>query len=173
MSILSQLKTQTRVSKLPEQFYRRVNPQALTNPYLVAFSPAVADLLDIDPALFQQQQLIDLLSGNAVAPGSEPIAMLYAGHQFGQYVPQLGGGRALMIGEISDASGGDWEIQLKGSGLTPFSRLVMGVPCCAQRFVNFSVVRRSRRWEFRPRALYLLPGATIRCTGNGPKRPQC
>ncbi len=123
MSILSQLKTQTRVSKLPEQFYRRVNPQALTNPYLVAFSPAVAELLDIDPALFQQQQLIDLLSGNAVAPGSEPIAMLYAGHQFGQYVPQLGDGRALMIGEISDASGCDWEIQLKGSGLTPFSRM--------------------------------------------------
>ncbi len=123
MQILSQLKTQTRVGQLPEQFYRRVSPQALTNPYLVAFSPAVADLLDIDPALFQQQQLIDLLSGNAVPAGSKPIAMLYAGHQFGQYVPQLGDGRALMIGEISDASGEDWEIQLKGSGLTPFSRM--------------------------------------------------
>ena len=123
MSILSQLKTKPRVGRLPEHFYRRVSPQALNNPYLVAFSPAVAELLDIEPALFQQQQLIDLLTGNTLAPGSDPIAMLYAGHQFGHYVPQLGDGRALMIGEIADVTGSDWEIQLKGSGLTPFSRM--------------------------------------------------
>jgi uncharacterized protein YdiU (UPF0061 family) len=123
VSILPQLKVQTRVSQLPDSFYRRVNPQALSNPYLVAFSPALAELLDIDPTLFQNQQLIDLLSGSAVAPGSDPLAMLYAGHQFGHFVPQLGDGRALMIGEITDTDGMDWEIQLKGSGLTPFSRM--------------------------------------------------
>jgi len=123
VSILSQLKTDPRVSRLPEHFYRRVSPQALNNPYLVAFSPTVAELLDIEPALFQQQQLIDLLTGNTLVPGSDPIAMLYAGHQFGHYVPQLGDGRALMIGEIADVTGTDWEIQLKGSGLTPFSRM--------------------------------------------------
>ena len=123
MSILPQLKVQTRVGQLPDSFYRRVNPQALSNPYLVAFSPALAELLDIDPALFQNQQLIDLFSGSAVAPGSDPLAMLYAGHQFGHFVSQLGDGRALMIGEITDTDGMDWEIQLKGSGLTPFSRM--------------------------------------------------
>jgi len=123
VSILSQLNTETRLGRLPEHFYRRVSPQALNNPYLVAFSPAVAELLDIDPALFQQQQLIDLLTGNTLVPDSDPIAMLYAGHQFGHYVPQLGDGRALMIGEIADVTGSNWEIQLKGSGLTPFSRM--------------------------------------------------
>ena len=123
MSILPQLKVQTRISQLPDSFYRQVSPQALSNPYLVAFSPAVAELLDIDPALFQKQQLIDLLSGSAIAEGSDPIAMIYAGHQFGHFVPQLGDGRALMIGEITDSGGTDWEIQLKGSGLTPFSRM--------------------------------------------------
>jgi uncharacterized protein YdiU (UPF0061 family) len=123
VSILPQLKVQTRVGQLPDSFYKRVDPQALSNPYLVAFSPVVAELLDIDPALFQNQQLIDLLSGSAVAPGSNPLAMIYAGHQFGHFVPQLGDGRALMIGEITDSSGADWEIQLKGSGLTPFSRM--------------------------------------------------
>ena len=123
MSILPQLKVQTRIGQLPDSFYRRVNPQALSNPYLVAFSPAVAELLDIDPLLFQNQQLIDLLSGSAIATGSDPLAMIYAGHQFGHFVPQLGDGRALMIGEIADSDGTDWEIQLKGSGLTPFSRM--------------------------------------------------
>ena len=123
MSILPQLKAQTRISRLPDSFYRRVNPQALSNPYLVAFSPTVAELLDIDPVLFQNQQLINLLSGSDVSADSDPLAMIYAGHQFGHYVPQLGDGRALMIGDITDSDGTDWEIQLKGSGLTPFSRM--------------------------------------------------
>ena len=114
---------QTRISQLPDSFYRRVNPQPLSDPYLVAFSPAVADLLDIDPVLFQSQQLIDLLSGSEANLDSDPLAMIYAGHQFGHFVPQLGDGRALMIGEIADSNGSDWEIQLKGSGLTPFSRM--------------------------------------------------
>jgi uncharacterized protein YdiU (UPF0061 family) len=123
VSILPQLKEQTRVSQLPECFYQRVKPQALNDPYLVAFSPSVAELLDIDPVLFQEQQLIDVLSGCSTLAGSDPIAMIYAGHQFGHYVPQLGDGRALMIGEIAGANGTDWEIQLKGAGLTPFSRM--------------------------------------------------
>ena len=120
---MPQLSAQTRVSQLPESFYARVSPQQLNNPYLVAFSPAVADLLDIDPQQFHNQQLIELLSGSRVAPNSDPVAMLYSGHQFGHYVSQLGDGRALLIGEIRDRDGSDWEIQLKGAGLTPFSRM--------------------------------------------------
>jgi uncharacterized protein YdiU (UPF0061 family) len=121
--MLSQLDTRTRIGRLPDSFYRRVSPQALTDPYLVAFSPAMAELFDIDPELFRQQHLIDLLSGNASPDDSDPIAMIYSGHQFGVYVPQLGDGRALTIGEIGDREGARWEVQLKGAGLTPFSRM--------------------------------------------------
>ena len=123
MQILPQLNRQSRIGELPEDFYRRVTPQALTNPYLVAFSPEIAELLDIDPVLFQESRLIDLLSGGEIEADNDAIAMIYAGHQFGQYVPQLGDGRALMIGEIAGKDGLNWEIQLKGSGLTPFSRM--------------------------------------------------
>lgn len=123
MSILPQLRTQTRTGQLPDAFYKRVSPQALNNPYLVAFSPAMAELLGIDPIQFEDQPLIDLLSGSSVMPGDDPIAMLYAGHQFGQFVSQLGDGRALMIGEITGSDEQTWEVQLKGAGLTPFSRM--------------------------------------------------
>ena len=123
MSILPQLHTQTRIGQLPDAFYRRVAPQALNSPYLVAFSPVMAELLGIDPAQFEDQQLIGLLSGSSVMPGDDPIAMIYAGHQFGQYVSQLGDGRALVIGEINGSDDQTWEVQLKGAGLTPFSRM--------------------------------------------------
>ena len=124
MTILPQLSANTRtLRQLPESFYRRVSPQALNNPYLVAFSPAMAEILGIDPQSFRDQHLIEILSGNRVAENSDPIAMIYAGHQFGVYVPQLGDGRALMIGEIEDSDGDRWEIQLKGAGTTPFSRM--------------------------------------------------
>ena len=113
----------TRVHQLPQDFYRPVKPQPLNNPYLVAFSPAMAELLDIAPELFEQQALIDQLSGSLNQLDSNPIAMLYAGHQFGHFVPQLGDGRALLIGELKDRQQDSWEIQLKGSGLTPFSRM--------------------------------------------------
>lgn len=108
---------------MPESFYRRVQPQALKNPYLVAFSPAMAEILGIEPEDFRNSQLIEVLSGNRVPGNSDPIAMLYAGHQFGVFVPQLGDGRALMLGEIEDWDGMPWEVQLKGAGLTPFSRM--------------------------------------------------
>ena len=83
----------------------------------------MARLLDIDPEYIASSEFTDIFTGNRLANGSDPIAMIYSGHQFGQYVPQLGDGRALMLGEIDDRDGNSWEIQLKGSGLTPFSRM--------------------------------------------------
>ena len=112
----------TRVHQLPKSFYRSVKPQPLNNPYLVAFSPAMAELFDLSEDFFNQQSLVDQLSGHGCAD-DDPIAMLYAGHQFGQFVPQLGDGRALLIGELKDRQQSCWEIQLKGAGLTPFSRM--------------------------------------------------
>ncbi len=123
MSFPQNLKTNTRYSSLPDSFYRRVKPEPLNNPYLLSFSPQVAELLDIDPEYIESPEFTDIFTGNQLANGSDPIAMIYSGHQFGQYVPQLGDGRALMLGEIEGRDGNSWEIQLKGSGLTPFSRM--------------------------------------------------
>ncbi len=113
----------TRYSSLPESFYRRVKPQPLSDPHLVSFSPVMAELLDIDEAELNSPEFVEIFSGNRLVNGSNPIAMIYSGHQFGQYVPELGDGRALMLGEIDGKDGNTWEIQLKGSGLTPFSRM--------------------------------------------------
>jgi len=113
----------TRYSSLPESFYRRVKPQPLSDPHLVSFSPAMADLLDIDQEYIDSPEFTEIFTGNHLVNGSNPIAMIYSGHQFGQYVPELGDGRALMLGEIDGKDGNTWEIQLKGSGLTPFSRM--------------------------------------------------
>ena len=123
MSFPQNLKSNTRYSALPENFYRRVKPQPLNNPYLVSFSPLMAELLDIDPLELSTQEFTEIFTGNRLVNGSDPIAMIYSGHQFGQYVPQLGDGRALMLGEIEGKDGNTWEIQLKGAGLTPFSRM--------------------------------------------------
>jgi uncharacterized protein YdiU (UPF0061 family) len=60
--------------------------------------------------------------GNRLLPGSDPLAMLYAGHQFGHFVPQLGDGRAILLGEVKNRAGEHWDLQLKGAGATPFSR---------------------------------------------------
>jgi uncharacterized protein YdiU (UPF0061 family) len=117
------LNTTTRFSNLPENFYRRVKPQPLNNPYLLSFSPQIAELLDIGPGYINSSEFTGIFSGNQLVNGSDPIAMIYSGHQFGQYVPQLGDGRALMLGEIEGKDGNTWEVQLKGAGLTPFSRM--------------------------------------------------
>ena len=113
----------TRYSSLPESFYRRVKPQPLSDPHLVSFSPVMAELLDIDQEYIDSPEFVEIFTGNRLVNGSNPIAMIYSGHQFGQYVPELGDGRALMLGEIDGKDGNTWEIQLKGSGLTPFSRM--------------------------------------------------
>ena len=76
----------------------------------------------IDPEFLKTSAELAILSGNTIAPGSEPIAQAYAGHQFGNFVPQLGDGRALLLGEVVDIEGNRYDLQLKGSGQTRFSR---------------------------------------------------
>ncbi|NNF97578.1 MAG: YdiU family protein, partial [Halobacteria archaeon] len=89
---------------------------------LLHFNASAAALLDLDPDIEQHPALADIFSGKQLLAGSDPLAMLYAGHQFGHYVPQLGDGRAIMLGEITNQRGEKWELQRKGSGLTPYSR---------------------------------------------------
>ena len=106
---------------LPPRFYARVEPTAAADPKLVVFNrPLAAELgLDVDRL---EGAAAALFSGNRLAEDSLPLAMAYAGHQFGQFVPQLGDGRAILLGEIRGRDGILRDVQLKGSGLTPFSR---------------------------------------------------
>ncbi|MGL5985274.1 MAG: protein adenylyltransferase SelO [Burkholderiales bacterium] len=111
-----------RFATLPSGFYSRLPATPLAAPYLVAFNPEAAQLLDLNPLSTQHADLAAYLSGNMPLPGQDSLAALYAGHQFGVYVPQLGDGRALWLGEIRNHAGQHWEVQLKGSGPTPYSR---------------------------------------------------
>ena len=90
--------------------------------YLIPVGKALAEELGIDPDWLRSPEGVAVLSGNAVADGSDPIACVYAGHQFGNYNPQLGDGRALLLGEVIDTQGRRRDLQLKGSGPTPYSR---------------------------------------------------
>ncbi len=119
---LEQLCFSNSYAQLPEDFFARVLPTPLAAPYLVSFNPAAAALIDLDPAEAGRPDFPVIFNGGKLLPGSAPIAMLYAGHQFGHYVPQLGDGRAITLGEVLTQSGARWELQLKGAGQTPFSR---------------------------------------------------
>ncbi len=97
-------------------------PTPLPAPYLVAFNPDVAGLLDLRAGEQRREAFLGLAAGNAIFRGASSTAALYAGHQFGTFVPQLGDGRALSLGEIENSRGERWEWQLKGAGQTAFSR---------------------------------------------------
>jgi len=107
--------------RLPERFYAPLAPQPVVAPRLIAFNRVLAAELGLD-ADAMAPTAAGLFSGNQIAEGAEPIALAYAGHQFGNFVPQLGDGRALLLGELIDAKGFRRDVQLKGSGPTPFSR---------------------------------------------------
>lgn len=109
-------------SRLPERFYARVNPTKVREPEIVKVNDPLAVLLGIDPQLLGGPQGASVLSGNLVPEGASPIALAYAGHQFGHFVPQLGDGRAILLGEVVGIDGVRRDIQLKGAGRTPFSR---------------------------------------------------
>ncbi|MGF1447031.1 MAG: YdiU family protein [Pikeienuella sp.] len=110
-------------ARLPERLFARVSPAAAPQPRLLLLNQALADELGLDAAKLAGPEGVEILAGNRVAAGSEPLAMAYAGHQFGNWVPQLGDGRALLLGEVIDRAGHRRDIQLKGSGRTPFSRM--------------------------------------------------
>lgn len=109
-------------STLPSHFYSRVHPAPLENARLASFNPAAAELLDLPQETSLDSNFVRYFNGELLLPGSEPIATIYAGHQFGYYVPQLGDGRAILLGEVINSRGERWDIQLKGAGLTPYSR---------------------------------------------------
>ncbi|MFM2447155.1 MAG: hypothetical protein RI936_1602 [Pseudomonadota bacterium] len=107
---------------LPEAFHTRLAPEPLPEPYLVGYSASAGALIGLGPETARDPDFVQVFSGNRIPPGADPLAAVYSGHQFGVYVPRLGDGRALLLGEVSGPDGAGWELQLKGSGRTPYSR---------------------------------------------------
>jgi uncharacterized protein YdiU (UPF0061 family) len=120
---LEMLRFDNTYARLPQAFYARVNPTPFgALPYLIHANRVAAELIDLDQGQFNRAEFADLFGGRALAPGMEPLAMLYSGHQFGVYVPQLGDGRAILLGEVKNNREERWDLHLKGAGMTPFSR---------------------------------------------------
>ena len=109
-------------ARLPDRFFARQAPVPVAAPGLIAVNAALARDLGLDPDALAAPEGVAMLAGNAVPDGAEPIAQAYAGHQFGGWVPQLGDGRAVLLGEIVAPDGRRFDLQLKGAGRTPFSR---------------------------------------------------
>src|SRR5712672_4180436 len=110
-------------ARLPDRFFARLPPAPVAAPRLVRLNKKLAWHLEVDPGKLAAPEGVEILAGNRVPKRGEPLAMAYAGHQFGSFVPQLGDGRAILLGEVIDRDGVRRDIQLKGSGPTPFSRL--------------------------------------------------
>jgi serine/tyrosine/threonine adenylyltransferase len=108
--------------RLPERFYVRVPPTPVAAPRLIRLNRELADDLRLDADWLESPDGVAAIAGNRLPEGSDPVAMAYAGHQFGYFVPQLGDGRAILLGEVVDRNGRRRDIHLKGSGPTPFSR---------------------------------------------------
>jgi uncharacterized protein YdiU (UPF0061 family) len=110
-------------ARLPERLFARLPPAPVRAPRLLALNEALAAELGLDPGALASAEGVEVLAGNRLPEGAEPLAQAYAGHQFGGWVPRLGDGRAILLGEVIDRQGRRRDIQLKGSGRTPFSRM--------------------------------------------------
>ncbi|MGQ3026846.1 MAG: protein adenylyltransferase SelO [Ferrovibrionaceae bacterium] len=109
-------------ARLPDRFFARLAPTPVAEPRLIRVNHALAVRLGLDPAALESPEGVAVLAGNAVPAGAEVLAMAYAGHQFGNFVPQLGDGRALLLGEVVGSDGQRYALPLTGSGPTPLSR---------------------------------------------------
>ena len=109
-------------ARLPEHFFARLDPTPVARPRLIMLNRPLAEQLGLNITAVDLDTLAAILGGNLIPAGAEPISMVYAGHQFGNFVPQLGDGRAILLGEMFDHAGVRRDIQLKGAGRTPFSR---------------------------------------------------
>ncbi|MEE9319956.1 MAG: YdiU family protein [Granulosicoccus sp.] len=109
-------------ARLPSVFYQKLSPTPVKNPQLLRLNTPLAEELELNAMQLQSDTGLAMLAGNKIPAGSEPLAMAYAGHQFGNWVPQLGDGRAVLLGEVMDIRGQRQDIQLKGAGRTTWSR---------------------------------------------------
>ncbi|HEX5632776.1 MAG TPA: YdiU family protein [Gemmatimonadales bacterium] len=119
---LAGLRFDNAYARLPDAFFARVEPTPIAGARLLHFNDQAAALLDLDPEEAARADAVEYLAGARPLPGAEPVAQRYAGHQFGQYVPELGDDRAILLGEVVNDAGERWDLHLKGAGRTPFSR---------------------------------------------------
>lgn len=126
MRNVADLNFENTYRSLPDDFYQIVKPTPFNNPHLVCFNPDAGALIDLCPNQAQTAEFIGYFSGNEPIPGSDPIAMYYTGHQFGVYNPDIGDGRAILLGEVKNSKGKRWDLHLKGSGRTKYSRIFDG-----------------------------------------------
>lgn len=122
MKKLEELKFENSYSRLPEIFYSRHTTTPLSKLHLISFNANAAELIELDPEESKRTDFAEIISGAGHLDGFDPLAMCYAGHQFGQYVPRLGDGRAILLGEVKTDSGEKWDLQVKGGGPTLYSR---------------------------------------------------
>lgn len=123
MKALDELTFDNRFARLGDAFSTHVLPEPIDDPRLVVASPAAMALLDLDPAQADTPMFAQLFGGHKLWAEAQPRAMVYSGHQFGSYNPQLGDGRGLLLGEVCNAAGEHWDLHLKGAGQTPYSRM--------------------------------------------------
>jgi hypothetical protein len=123
---LEDLQFDNSFARLPAAFYERRAPTGMPHPHLIAFNSDAGALIDLRPGEETRDGFLQFASGNALLGGMEPVAAIYAGHQFGTFVSQLGDGRAILLGEVINSAGAPWELQLKGAGQTAFSRFADG-----------------------------------------------
>ncbi|ESO12908.1 hypothetical protein HELRODRAFT_105607 [Helobdella robusta] len=142
------------VRKVEGACYSKVLPTPITNPQLVSFSKSALELLDISLKEVERKEFISYFSGNSVLPGSIPLAHCYCGHQFGSFAGQLGDGAAITLGTVINRKSERWEVQLKGAGLTPYSRTADGR----------KVLRSSLREFLCSEAMYYLNVPTTRAS---------
>ena len=122
MSTLEQLNFDNTFARLPEIFFSVHKPKALSEDFVIHFNTATAELLGIDEKEGKRNDFLDIFTLKKSFAGFSPLAMCYAGHQFGHFVPRLGDGRAILLGQIRDKNNQPWDLQLKGAGPTLYSR---------------------------------------------------
>ncbi|MEM6407934.1 MAG: YdiU family protein [Pseudomonadota bacterium] len=109
-------------ARLPERFFTKLSAEPVSEPKLLMLNETLAQDIGLDPSWLAGPDGVSMLAGNSLPDGADPLAQVYAGHQFGGWSPRLGDGRALLLGEITGPDGRHWDLQLKGSGRTPYSR---------------------------------------------------
>lgn len=109
-------------ARLSDKLFSQQHPKPVSQPELIALNTTLAERLELDVDALRSPDGLSILAGNSLPDGSDPIATVYAGHQFGHWVPQLGDGRAILLGEVKDKDAKRFDIQLKGAGRTPYSR---------------------------------------------------
>ncbi|MBO6557312.1 MAG: YdiU family protein [Pseudomonadales bacterium] len=109
--------------KLPERFYSKQLPSPVAEPGVIRINDQLADFLGIDSGWLRSEEGLSTVAGNHLPEGADPIATVYAGHQFGSWNPQLGDGRAILLGEVIGKDDQRYDLQLKGAGQTPYSRM--------------------------------------------------